>query len=96
MKIRVKRTIHPPEAKEIANKFRRAASEARKLAGQIQKIGSTLNSTWEGNSKESFMAEFTPEPGNLNSFADYLEECAQKIESIEVEIWDWKEVHENG
>ena len=94
MKIRVPKTIHPPEAKGIAASFRRAAGEARKLSGKIQTIGNTLNDTWEGNSKERFMSEFSQEPGNLNSYADYLEDCARKIESIEVIIWEEKEIFE--
>jgi len=92
MLIRVPKSIHPPEAKEIAASFRRSASEVRNLAVQVQAIGNQLNATWEGKSKVRFMGDFSPEPGNLNSYADYLENCARKIESIEVIIWEEKEL----
>ena len=92
MKIRVPRTFIPPEAHSIANNFRQTASEVRRLAGQLNEIGNTLNATWEGRSKNNFMGEFNPEPGNLNSFADYLESCAQNVERMTVTVWEEKEV----
>lgn len=91
MRIKVPKRIHPPEAKEIAGKFRQAATEARKLASQLQVISNALDSSWEGRAKDRFMADFRSEPGNLNSYADYLEHCARKIEDIEVTVWEEKD-----
>ena len=91
MRIKVPKRIHPPEAKGIAGKFRQAATEARKLAGQLQVISNALDSSWEGRSKDRFMGDFRSEPGNLNSYADYLEDCARKIEDIEVTVWEEKD-----
>lgn len=95
MRIRVPRTFVPPEAHKIAADFRRAARESRQLASQLRSVGGTLNSTWEGNSKNQFMGEFNPEPGNLDSYASYLEQCARNIEHIKVTIWEEKEVKDH-
>jgi uncharacterized protein YukE len=94
MRIRVKKTIVPKEAYEIAGNFRRAAQEARNLASQLQRVGNSLNATWEGNSKNNFMQKINPEPGNLNDYANYLEQCAHKIEHMTVDIWEEKEIQD--
>ena len=92
MRIRVPKTIVPGEAREIAGRFRQAANEARSLSSQLQGVGGHLDATWEGVSKNRFMDEFNPAPGNLLDYANYLEQCASKIERMTVIIWEEKEV----
>ena len=92
MKIRVSRSFVPPEAHRIAASFDNAAREADRLAGQLSNVSNTLETTWEGNSKNNFMADFRSEPGNLHSYAAYLRKCAQQIREIRVTVWEWKEV----
>ena len=92
MKIRVPKTFVPKEAHAIAGNFRRAAGEARTLAAQLGRLGNHFNTTWEGNSKNNFMGDFSPEPGNLYEYANYLERCANDIERTTVTIWEEKEV----
>lgn len=94
MRIRVPKTFVPREARAIANDFRRNAAEVRRLASQLSQLGSSLNATWEGKSKNTFMGEFSPEPGRLHSYANYLDECARKIERMTVTVWEEKEVED--
>lgn len=94
MKIRVARTFVPPEAAQIAAEFNKAANDAINLSNQLSNISGTLESTWEGNSKNSFMGDFSPEPGNLRSYAQYLRNCAHQISQIRVTVWEWQEVED--
>lgn len=96
MRIRVPKTFVPKEAYVIAGNFRRAAGEARSLASQLQSVGNSLNSSWEGNSKNQFMQEFQSEPGNLLDYANYLEQCARTIERMTVTVWEEKEIKDTN
>lgn len=91
MLIRVPRTFVPKEAKIIASKFRQEANNIRSLANQLRNVQRTLNSTWEGKSKNNFMAEFNSEPSNLESYARWLDDQARNIESMTVTVWETRE-----
>jgi WXG100 family type VII secretion target len=86
--IKKPKTFTPPEAYQIAAKFRRQASHVRGLARQLREVQSTLDSTWEGNSKNRFSSRYNPEISKMDSFAEWLEERAGHIEGITVTIWE--------
>lgn len=77
-------SIVPPEAAEIAASFRSAADKIRQLSSPLRSAGAALDSVWEGNAHNLFMDAFRPQPGDLESFADWLESTASKIESIRI------------
>ncbi len=85
---RVKRTFIPPEAPRIAAEFRKSANEVRMQAGRLRGVQGTLDSTWQGNSKNVFMGNFSSEPGNVESYASWLESKASEIENMTVTIWE--------
>jgi uncharacterized protein YukE len=80
--------IVPPEAPGIASSFRSAAGKLRGVSGNLRSVGGELDGSWEGNSKNLFMADFSPEPGNVDSFASWLDGAASRIESMTVMIWE--------
>jgi uncharacterized protein YukE len=85
---KVKRTIIPPEAPRIAAEFRKSATEVRMQASRLRGVQGTLDSTWQGNSKNNFMSNFCSEPGNAESYASWLESKASEIENMTVVIWE--------
>ncbi len=86
--IRVPKTFHPPEGRAIAAAFREAAGQIRGLAGQLRSTGGTLDSNWEGNSKNVFFGMFQQEPPDMENFASWLDSAAGEIESIVVTIYE--------
>jgi uncharacterized protein YukE len=90
--IRVPRTFVPGEAHSIAAGFRAQAGRARDLARQLRDVGGTLNTWWEGNAKNVFFSTFSSEPGNLESYASWLEDKARNIEGMTVTVWETKVV----
>ncbi len=78
--------ITPPEAYQIAASLEKKAAEVLELAAHLDRIKSHLQSTWEGNSKNRFIARFENLPGQLRSYADELLTCAKRIRSIKVAI----------
>jgi uncharacterized protein YukE len=90
--IRVPKTFVPGEAHAIAAGFRAQAGKARDLARQLRAVGGTLNTWWEGNAKNVFFSTFNSEPGNLDSYASWLEDKARIIEHMTVTIWESKTV----
>lgn len=85
--VRVPETFVPKEAHAMAANFRAKASEVRNLANQLRQVGSTLQSTWEGNSKNNFMGSFQPAPSELDTYAQWLEEKARQLDNFKVTIW---------
>jgi WXG100 family type VII secretion target len=77
-------SLVPPEAMEIAASFRAAAEKIRQLSSTLRTTGTALDTMWEGNSKQHFMDAYNPQPGNLESYAMWLESTADQIESITV------------
>ncbi len=86
--VRRSRTFVPAEAQAIAARWRGLATEIRDTAERLRSVGASLDSTWEGNSKQRFMAEFDAVPGNVAGCADLLESLATQVESITVTEWD--------
>ncbi len=84
----VPKTFTPPEAHGIAQDFRRAANQARSLAGQLKAGGAALEATWQGTSKTLFYEKFDKVPPNLLTIAEWLLDRANYIESIKVTIWE--------
>ncbi len=91
-RIRVPKRFIPKEAHAIAADFRSAAAQVRDVARQLDNTGGVLEGSWQGNSKETFMTNFRLAPGDLDNYATWLDKSASEIESIEVTIWEWKEV----
>ena len=90
--IRVPRTFVPGEAHSIAAGFRSQAARVRDQARQLRNVGGTLDTTWEGNAKNAFFSSFSSEPGNLESYASWLEDRARQIEGMTVTVWEQKTV----
>lgn len=86
--IRIKKTFVPPEAYGIAAQFQAQANRVRDLASQLRKVKSTLDATWEGNSKNRFSSGYEPEVSKMDNFADWLEDKANQIERITVTVWE--------
>jgi uncharacterized protein YukE len=88
--ILVPESIVPPEAYGIAASFRREASRVRELAAQNRNIKGTFDYTWEGLSKNKFSGDYDPQIGQLDNYANLLEEKARQIENIHVTVWKKK------
>ena len=92
--IRYQESIVPLEAHSIAASFRNEANRVRELANQHRRIKSTLDYSWEGNSKNKFSGNFDPQIGQLDNYANMLEDKARQIENIHVIVWktrwEWK------
>ena len=85
--IQTSESIVPSEAHSIAASFRREAQRVRDLAANHRSIKGTLDSTWEGNSKNRFSGDFDPQISQLDNYAGTLEEKARQIENIHVTVW---------
>lgn len=95
MKIRVMKSIIPSEARGVAARFREGARRIRAQAQQMRSVCSTLNSSWEGRSKMAFMDSISPQPGELEAYANWLDDRARQIENMHVDIWEEKDVPDN-
>lgn len=73
----------PNEAHQIASVFEKKAVEVNELASRLEKIKNTLDSSWEGKSKNNFMATFEDIP-RLRAYASELNARAKEIRSISV------------
>lgn len=85
--VTVPESIVPPEAYAIAAAFRREASRVRELSAKNRSTKGTLDSTWQGNSKNRFSGDYDPQISQLDSYANLLEENARQIESIRVTVY---------
>ena len=87
------KTYVPVEAHGIAGQFRGAAGEIRDLAASLRAIGSLLDNTWAGHSKDHFSQACGPEPGNTEALAAWLEATATDIQNLTVteswSSWEW-------
>ena len=90
---RVEHWFVPNEAHTIAGQFRAQAGAIRDQANALGKAKGTLNDSWEGIAKNKFMVLFDPMPGNLGSYASWLEQAANKIENTKAMEyrWEWRE-----
>ena len=82
----------PPEAYRIAADFREAASKVADNARRMNSTNGILDGTWEGNSKNKFFESSLPQPQNIYSYSQWLNEQASIIERITV--WEWREREE--
>jgi uncharacterized protein YukE len=78
----------PPEAIEIAASFRTAAKKIRELSASLRLTGAAIDVMWEGNAKDRFMDTYRTQPGDLESYAAWLESAARQIEEITVTTWE--------
>lgn len=92
MKIIVKNTFVPNQAKEIAASFRAAASQARDQATSMNSVGSALTESWEGNSERNYLDAFCPGVSDLESYARWLDQTAHQIETMTVTTIEIKDV----
>ena len=88
MAVRRSRTFVPAEAQAIAVRWRGLAREIRDTAEGCRSVCASLDSTWEGNAKQRFMAELNSVPGNVTGCAELLESLATQVESITVTEWE--------
>jgi uncharacterized protein YukE len=93
-----KHTFIPSEAAEISGSWRSLAGQVRSVASELHSLGGELDSSWEGQSKQAFLAEYSPAPGTTDSSADLLESLAGQVEGLSVTEWetDWQEVWSAG
>jgi uncharacterized protein YukE len=84
--------IVPQEAHAIAASFRREANRVRELSAKNRNNKSTLDSTWQGNSKNRFSNDYDPQISQLEEYARALEEKARQIENIRVTVYRKKMV----
>lgn len=89
-RVRVEKWFTPKEAHTIASQFRTQARVIREQANALRKERSTLDSSWEGNSRNNFMQLLDPVPGNLESFAQWLESQANKIENLKALKYEYE------
>lgn len=82
----VTKWITPPEAYTIAAEFEKKANEAYDIAARLDRIKSHLDYTWEGNSKNRFMASFENNPALIRSYAEELRADANAIRAIRVSV----------
>lgn len=87
---KVEHWFTPPEAHNIASQFRSQARVIREQANAIRKARSTLDGSWEGNSKNNFVSQLDPVPGNLDSYAQWLESAANEIEHLKALEYRWE------
>lgn len=78
--------IIPPEAHAIADAFRREARRVRDITAQARNTKSALDNSWTGNSKNRFSGNFDPQIGQLDNYANILEEKARQIDNIRVTV----------
>jgi uncharacterized protein YukE len=92
-RVRVDHWFTPPEAHTIASQFRAKAGEIRAQAQNIRRGRSTLDISWEGNSKNNYFASLSPVPGDLDNYANWLEQKANQIENLKAleYRWEWRD-----
>ena len=86
--ITVPKTIIPNEAHNIANQFRECAKNISDLSNQLKSSGATLDSNWEGLSKQHFFLEFSTLPKDIDNFSNWLNERANHIQNMKVIVWE--------
>jgi len=82
----------PPEAGQIAARYRSAASQVRDMAQRVSGLRGNLDS-WSGPARDVFFARYDPLLGELNRFAEVLEQMANEIAATQiwVEEQEWYE-----
>ncbi len=92
--VKVEERFIPPEAHTIAAQFRNQARAVREQARNLRSSISTMESTWAGNAQKRFMSKITNSPRDLDAYASWLEDSANKIERMEaIRIkykWEWR------
>ena len=94
MQVRHAKTISPDQGLGIGARWRAIAGGIRELAQEARALGSSLDTTWEGNAKEKFSDHYRPEMGNTDACTEHLGDLANRIEAISVTIWEtsWEKV----
>jgi len=92
-RVRVDHWFTPPEAHTIAGQFRAKAGEIRAQAQAIRRGRSTLDLSWEGKSKNNYFVSLNPMPGDLENYANWLEQKANQIEHMKAleYRWEWRD-----
>ena len=85
------RTFVPPEAGELAARFRKTAEKLRGNGSDLRRVSGAFDGTWQGRSRERFMLDFGSRPGQLESVAQWLEMAAGQLERTEVTVWETEE-----
>ena len=82
----------PAEAGRLAAQYRTAASRVLEIAQGVSALRGNLDS-WAGQARDKFFVRYDPLPGELNRFAEVLEQMASKLadSQIWVEIQEWFE-----
>lgn len=94
MRVLVSKTVIPKEASSIAARFDNIASRLDALAANLDQISGNLNNTWEGQAKNRFFADFSGEPSQLRSVAEYCRQSSRNVRRMKVTILEYKEVNQ--
>jgi uncharacterized protein YukE len=94
MQVRHAKTLSPDQGLGIGARLRAIANQIREVSQEVRALGSSLDTTWEGNAKEKFSDHYRPEMGNTDACTEHLIDLANRIEAISVTIWEtsWEEV----
>ena len=94
MQVRHAKTLFPDQELGIGASLRAIANQIREVAQDVRALGSSLDTTWEGNAKVKFSDHYQPEMGNTDACMEHLIDLANRIEAISVTIWEtsWEEV----
>ena len=76
------RTFYPKEGQIIAAFLEKKADDVEAYAVRVNRIKDELDSSWEGNAKNRFIAEFENMPSEVRSYAAELRACARKVRAI--------------
>ncbi len=91
MSARRPHTFVPPEAGELAARFRKTAERLRGAGSDLRSVSSAFEGTWQGRSHERFVLDFGHRPGQMESAAEWLEMAARELERTEVTVWETEE-----
>lgn len=82
------KVILPPQTKWVAQRYSQAADEAARQASTVYSIQSDLDSSWEGNAKDTYNGDYGHIAGDLETAAEILRQDAYDIARMTVTIYE--------
>lgn len=74
--------ITPEQVRQAGNQFRQGSEETQNTLSKLRSTVNTLQSEWEGMTKERFYGEYTKWESSMSNFVELLQSIGQQLDTI--------------
>lgn len=75
-------TISPEHVEQIAKQFKQSSEESRQIVSNLTSVVQSMESEWEGVTKQRFIKEFQEADKQMKSFVQILDSISEELISI--------------